>query len=259
MLDLTVDALKPGNSLLRGQWVNGNDYERANESFGIIQFKPDFIKPLGMFEYSDKYAREQQIRYRWVAEQQGTLVAVLPVHTREERDLFRLLVQSSPLFANVTTRQPNWTSLAAIWASHANGKSIFYKVREHRASLFLTGTALISVSCTGSSLSTSKRTTRPGTTTAMRQTRSRRMPRPPSTSAPFYARVHPPSHLWPQRHSRGLCKTHSPCQSTRTWSWSPKNSGGRSGTCLTTTHSSSRLYSTSMSKPHVAQPQLASP
>ncbi|KAF8134402.1 hypothetical protein EV363DRAFT_1561939 [Boletus edulis] len=129
LLDNTIDALKPSSAQLRGQWVNGNDYDHANESFGIIQFKPDFFKPLGMFEYNDQYAHDQQIHHRWVAEQQGTLVAVLPVHTREERDLFRLLVHSSPLFSDVATRQPNWTSLAAVWATHANGKTIFYKVR----------------------------------------------------------------------------------------------------------------------------------
>ncbi|KAF8129055.1 hypothetical protein EV363DRAFT_1417939 [Boletus edulis] len=87
------------------------------------------FNPLGMFEYNDQYAHDQQIHRRWVAEQQGTLAAVLPVHTREGRDLFCLLV-SSPLSSDAATRHPNWTSLAAVWATHANGKTIFYKVRD---------------------------------------------------------------------------------------------------------------------------------
>ncbi|KAF8451047.1 hypothetical protein L210DRAFT_3640047 [Boletus edulis BED1] len=61
LLDLTVDTLKPSTGSggsPHGQWVNGNDYEHANESFGIIQFKPEFIKPLGMFEYNDKHVAE---------------------------------------------------------------------------------------------------------------------------------------------------------------------------------------------------------
>ncbi|KAF8452253.1 hypothetical protein L210DRAFT_3660690 [Boletus edulis BED1] len=88
------------------------------------------FNPLGMFEYNDQYAHDQQIHHRWVAEQQGTLVAVLPVHTREERDLFRLLVHSSPLSSDAATRHPNWTSLAAVWATHANRKTIFYNMRD---------------------------------------------------------------------------------------------------------------------------------
>ena len=141
LLDGTIDALKPCSAQLRGQWVNGNDYDHTNESFGIIQFKPDFFKPLGMFEYNDQYARDQQIHHQWVAEQQGTLVAVLPVHTHEEHDLFRLLVHSSPLFSDVATRQPNWTSLAAVWATHANGKTIFYKVRDLTTAITVTSQA----------------------------------------------------------------------------------------------------------------------
>ncbi|KAG6370815.1 hypothetical protein JVT61DRAFT_11026 [Boletus reticuloceps] len=91
-----------------------------------------------MFAYDEQYAAEQKIRHKWIAEQQGTLVAVLPVHSREERDLFRLLMQSSPLFSDATNRQPNWTSLAAVWATHANGKTIFYKLPEHLKAYYKT-------------------------------------------------------------------------------------------------------------------------
>ncbi|KAG6369372.1 hypothetical protein JVT61DRAFT_14979 [Boletus reticuloceps] len=117
LLDLTVKALKPSDINLCSRWVNGNDYEHANESFGIIKFKPDFFLPLGMFAYDEH---------------------CLPVHSREERDLFRLLVRSSPLFSDATNRQPNWTSLAVVWATHANGKTIFYKLPEHLKAYYKT-------------------------------------------------------------------------------------------------------------------------
>ncbi|KAF8437895.1 hypothetical protein L210DRAFT_3646942 [Boletus edulis BED1] len=77
--------------------------------------------------------------YRRVAEQQfeETLVVVLPVYTREEHDLFRLLVHSSPLFSDIATRQPNRTSLAAVWATHwhGNGKAIFTRCEISRLRL----------------------------------------------------------------------------------------------------------------------------
>lgn len=81
-----------------------------------------------MFEYNDQYACDQKIHHQWVAKQQGMLVAMLPVHTCKKRDPFHLLVHSSPLFLDIATRQPNWTSLTAVWATHANGKIIYYKV-----------------------------------------------------------------------------------------------------------------------------------
>ncbi|KAG1848574.1 hypothetical protein F4604DRAFT_130963 [Suillus subluteus] len=129
LLDLTADAILSNNANRTG-WVNGNDYEQTCETFGMIQFSPAFFKPLGMMEFNGTFAREQRLRHQFVAESQGTLMAVLPIHTREERDLFQLLVTSSPLFAD-PARQPNWVSLAVIWAGHADGRKIFYKLPEH--------------------------------------------------------------------------------------------------------------------------------
>jgi len=127
LLDLTTDAML-SHTVVRSGWVNGNNYESANETFGMIQLSPTLFKPLGMFEFSQEYAHEQKIRHKYIAEHQGTLVAVLPIHTRNERDLFQLLSQSSPLFMD-PAHQPNWTALTSVWAGHANGKTIFYKVR----------------------------------------------------------------------------------------------------------------------------------
>lgn len=126
MLDLTRDAMKP-NPTARGGWVNGNDYAPVNETFGMIKLSPTFFKPLGMFELSAQYALDQKIHFRYIAEHQGTLLPILPVHTREERDLFQLLASSSPHFS-ISRQQPNWSALASIWAGHADGKVIFYKV-----------------------------------------------------------------------------------------------------------------------------------
>ncbi|KAF9231665.1 hypothetical protein BU15DRAFT_68145 [Melanogaster broomeanus] len=138
LLDVTDGAMLP-NTVVRTGWVNGNNYQFADETFGMIRLLPTLFKPLGMFEFSEEYAREQKIRHKYVAERQGTLVAVLPIHTRDERDLFQLLAHSSPLFMD-HARQPHWTALASIWASHANGKTIFYKLPEHLKAYYQTWT-----------------------------------------------------------------------------------------------------------------------
>lgn len=54
-------------------------------------------------------------------------MAVLPVHTRSERALFKLLLADPQgLFAG--RKEPNWIDVAKLWSSHADGISIFYKV-----------------------------------------------------------------------------------------------------------------------------------
>ncbi|KAG1847003.1 hypothetical protein DFJ58DRAFT_843319 [Suillus subalutaceus] len=126
----------PASSNFRCGWVNGNDYELAHETFGMIQFLPVFFKPLGMLEFNEVFAREQNIRHKFIAESQGTLMAILPVHTR---DLFQLLVQSSPLFSD-SNRQPNWSALAVVCAGHADGRNIFYKLPEHLKTYYKTWT-----------------------------------------------------------------------------------------------------------------------
>ncbi|KAJ8582357.1 hypothetical protein M405DRAFT_876164 [Rhizopogon salebrosus TDB-379] len=142
LLTLTADAIIPGGSDFVHGWVNGNDYELAQETFGMIQFSPTFFRPLGMLDFNEVFAREQKICHKFIAESQGTLVAILPVHTCEERDLFQLLIHSSPLFADSTIRQPNWTALAVVWAGHADGRHIFYKacLPEHLKAYYKTWT-----------------------------------------------------------------------------------------------------------------------
>ncbi|KAI9567414.1 hypothetical protein HD554DRAFT_2039692 [Boletus coccyginus] len=93
-----------------------------------LTFKLDFFKPLGMFEYNDQYAHDQKIHHQWVVGQQGTLIAMLLVHIHKEHNLFHLFIHSSSLFLDIITCQPNWTLFAAVWVTHANGKTIYYKV-----------------------------------------------------------------------------------------------------------------------------------
>jgi hypothetical protein len=82
---------------------------------------------LGMLPYHNVFASQQKILHRHLAQQQHTRVAVLPVHTPDERALYRMLVKkSNGLFSGKT--QPNWVSVAAEWSQYCDGIHIFYKV-----------------------------------------------------------------------------------------------------------------------------------
>ncbi|KAG2059870.1 hypothetical protein BDR06DRAFT_967438 [Suillus hirtellus] len=133
------DALVPESSDFWCGWVNGNDYELAHETFSMIQCLPAFFKPLGMLEFDEVFAHEQNIQHKFIAESQGMLMAILPVHTREEHDLFQFLIQLSPLFLD-SNWQPNWTALTVVWAGHADGYNIFYKLPEHLKTYYKTWT-----------------------------------------------------------------------------------------------------------------------
>ncbi|KAG2038644.1 hypothetical protein BDR03DRAFT_1043632 [Suillus americanus] len=99
-LDLTADAVLSDNTKRTG-WVNSNDYEQTRKTFGMIQFSPAFFKPLRMMEFNSTFACKQRLPHQFVAELQDP------------------------------AQQPNWVSLTVIWAGHADGWRIFYKLSEH--------------------------------------------------------------------------------------------------------------------------------
>ena len=110
-----------------GGWVNGDNYVRSTEVFGILPLPDNFRDNLGMLVYHPHFAKDKNIRHHYLAIKQNTRMAVLPIHTKPERALFRLLVANAQgLFSG--NRQPNWQVLASQWASHSDGLHIFYKV-----------------------------------------------------------------------------------------------------------------------------------
>ncbi|KAG6894804.1 hypothetical protein C0992_004572, partial [Termitomyces sp. T32_za158] len=113
-----------------GGWVNGNNFVRSTEVFGILPLPPDFRMKLGMLVYHSQFAREGKIRHDYLAQRQNTRMAILPIHTQHERGLFRLLMaKSDGPFSGRS--EPNWICLAEEWNGHANGSTIFYKLPEH--------------------------------------------------------------------------------------------------------------------------------
>jgi hypothetical protein len=110
----------------RGGWVNGNDYQDAGETFGILRFDATVCETYCMLPYDSQTAHEMATCHQWLSDRQGTLFAVVPVHTREEQDIFSLLMETSKAFTG--RAEPNWVHLASEWSSHCNGKTVFYKV-----------------------------------------------------------------------------------------------------------------------------------
>jgi hypothetical protein len=110
----------------RGGWVNGNDYEDAGETFGIMQFDLKMCETYGMLPNNPQSAHNAKTHHQWLVKRQGTMFVVVPVHTPEERDIFALMMESSKAFTG--RPHPDWTHLASEWSSHCNGKTVFYKV-----------------------------------------------------------------------------------------------------------------------------------
>ena len=61
-------------------------------------------------------------------EKQNTQIAVLLVHTKPERLLFKALLLSRQDAFSAAECEPGWLNLAQEWNAHGNGQTIFYKV-----------------------------------------------------------------------------------------------------------------------------------
>ena len=128
LLDILVCRFTtPPKDLGPGGWVNGNKYVRSQESFGVLPIAEEVQTKLGMLVYHPAYASTLKIRYPYLAARQGTRTTVVPIHTKAERILFKMLVhEKDGLFAG--EREPNWDTVAVRWAGHSDGINIFYKV-----------------------------------------------------------------------------------------------------------------------------------
>jgi hypothetical protein len=109
-------------------WVNGNDYIRSQETFGILPLSDTARARLGFLPYHAEFAKQPKIHHNNLANYQATRIAVLPVHTMEEHALYRLFIQQKAgLFSGI--RQPNWVDFAVEWSTQCNGTTVFYKMR----------------------------------------------------------------------------------------------------------------------------------
>ncbi|KAJ1530052.1 hypothetical protein HK096_008731 [Nowakowskiella sp. JEL0078] len=123
-------------------WVNGQDYIKSNEQFGISRFSLDFCEKFHFKPFIGELYQDNGVKlyHGKIAEMQGTKFAVLPVYTIAEQSLFKLLMTKyiskdlKTLDFNETdlrVLEKNWVNFAIEWnLKSVNGTSIFYKLPE---------------------------------------------------------------------------------------------------------------------------------
>jgi hypothetical protein len=123
------------------------DFEFTKEKFGITAIPPltrianeffshPYTEPQVDFSsnqlWLSKLTGKRKDIYAFLAMVQQTKYAVTPLHTEEEFNLFHKAVSPGGQWSSANG-QPNFDYMAQWWSEKANGKTIFYKLREHLA------------------------------------------------------------------------------------------------------------------------------
>ncbi|KAJ7018412.1 hypothetical protein C8F04DRAFT_977319 [Mycena alexandri] len=110
---------------IRLTWVNGNLYERTEQSAGIIQI-PKSVRELVRIQPFNQETDSSQ-KQSYLAKMQGTRKPVLPIHTVAEKKLFTDLMRTSVTFQKCSTSIS--LPAAEIWNQKAEiTADIYYKV-----------------------------------------------------------------------------------------------------------------------------------
>ncbi|XP_006453746.1 hypothetical protein AGABI2DRAFT_41826, partial [Agaricus bisporus var. bisporus H97] len=101
----------------------------TSESLGILPIPDDICDLSGMMKYIPSLDSGQ--KYLYLASHQGTQKPILPVHTPEERTLFRFFLHHEPLFTPCAG-EPNWCAAVKLWNLKADREEfVYYKLVEH--------------------------------------------------------------------------------------------------------------------------------
>jgi hypothetical protein len=136
--------------------VTASSFRRSNESFGICPLPLEEMRLIGMqpseslspneddgllgLRVSTRLSLDQSPKanasqYTFLAKWQQTRYAIVPVHTKQEKALFRsLLLEFTGEDANVDDR--TWREFAVHWHRNADGRNVFYKTTEHLKSYY---------------------------------------------------------------------------------------------------------------------------
>jgi hypothetical protein len=107
-------------------WINGLLYKPTSEVSGLLPIAPSICMAAGLQPtISDPTSK---LPHRYLSKRQGTLFAVIGVHTIDEKKLFSRLMREDPSF-NRNKQEPDWKAGVQVWnIKYADGKTIFYKV-----------------------------------------------------------------------------------------------------------------------------------
>ena len=128
-LQLKIENLRnlvPMSYKING-WINGLLYQPTSEVSGLLPIPASIHMVAGLQPMiSDPTSK---ILHRYLSNRQGTLFAVIGVHTIDEKKLFSCLMREDPSF-NRNKQEPDWKAAVQVWnIKYADGKTIFYKVR----------------------------------------------------------------------------------------------------------------------------------
>lgn len=107
-------------------WVNGNLYAQTTEVVGVLPVPPNIREISGMASFEPTIDFRQP--HGHLASLQGTRKPILPVHSLQERQFFRALLNENKAFNS--PNGPDFKQAVRAWNHEADKTpSIFYKVR----------------------------------------------------------------------------------------------------------------------------------
>ncbi|KAJ7488604.1 hypothetical protein B0H11DRAFT_2230137 [Mycena galericulata] len=123
-----TEAILSSHRETRSAWVNGNLYQPTDEVSGVLPIPEDIRLTAGMAKFEP--AVDSSRPHHHLASLQGTRKAVLPVHNKAEKDLFRELMSGSNSFGNFSSSK-QVDSAVKIWNAKADAQDdIYYKLAE---------------------------------------------------------------------------------------------------------------------------------
>lgn len=111
-------------------WISVSDFESTNESFGICKLP---LEENYILRYQETIKLGESFKY--VAKMMDSRYPILPIHTKEEIELFGDLIKEKMLEVEMVD-QVNWVEICDSFNQQADGKTIFYKVRSQIVSYY---------------------------------------------------------------------------------------------------------------------------
>lgn len=124
-LTLALDGVLINPPNFKGH-INGNFYSPTKEVIGVLPVPSDLRARSSIREYTPSIDGKR--KFDFLARLQGTAKAVLPIHTTQERALYRQLMQRDPAF-NTPSSEPQWSEAVKVWNALADRDDhVYYKV-----------------------------------------------------------------------------------------------------------------------------------
>ncbi|KAG2193039.1 hypothetical protein INT47_009289 [Mucor saturninus] len=121
-----IDAynMQPGES---------DELSQQRRSTNAIKTKMLELSFLPIINFGKEGYLARNFLYRYLAQRQHTLYAVVPIHTKEEVLLYKKLLidKKKERSFNGDSVTPDFEIFAKIWSAFADGKEIYYKTPEH--------------------------------------------------------------------------------------------------------------------------------